>query len=330
MINKVENKNKKNNKYGKLLVLPCFIILGLSTASAQVGMMGNKPDKSAVLDLGVDNKGLLLPRLSLTSLTDKTSINGSNPATGLMVFNTNSTLTNGIGFYYWDGSIWKKLIAAGEIQGDNLGNHIAEQDLNMNSKNITAVNTITAVNANVTAKTTTQTAQITKSTDGSAPVAGYIATAADELGNIIWTPLNTEGVVTPKLMGVAKNTKANSAAFYSGNIWFDTKTYDPENAITLGTSTTAYFKYVIQKKGLHQILYNFSNYASTGTGVFYIRILKNGVVVGGSDGTANGSGSACVSVIDNFEVGDVISVDKGGNDYGWKDNLVRVSVFRFE
>ncbi|MEN2402991.1 hypothetical protein GKZ90_0024610 [Flavobacterium sp. MC2016-06] len=333
MINRVENKKNKINKYPKLFILTYFMILGLSSAFAQVGMIGNNPDKSAVLDLDNANKGLLLPRISLISLTDKSSINGGNPAISLMVFNTNSALTGGTGFYYWEGSIWKKQIAADEIQGDNLGNHTAEQNLNMSSKNIDAVNIITTVNANVTEKTTTQTAQITKGTDNSPPLPGYLATAADNDGNIIWTPVNKVGVVVPKLMGVVLNVNTNATNFYSGNIWFDTKSYDPENAITLGTSTAAYFKYVVQKKGLHQIYYNYGNQrSSVANGSWYIRILKNGVVIAASDNAAIGSaaGNACLFVVDEFNVGDVISVDKGGNHYGWWTNLTKVSIFRFE
>ncbi|MEN2402992.1 hypothetical protein GKZ90_0024615 [Flavobacterium sp. MC2016-06] len=318
------------------MLFACFTIIGLSRASAQVGMMGDDPDKSAVLDLKATDKGLLLPRITLTSLTDKTSIKGSNPATSLMVFNTNSALTGGIGFYYWDGSIWKKLIAAGEIQGDNLGNHTAVQDLNMDSKNINAVNTLNDVNANVTTKITTYTAQIMKSVDGSAPVAGYFVTAADTDGNIKWAPINAVGVVAPKLMALVVNSKANTSTFYQGNIWFDTKSYDPENAITLGTGSTAAtcFKYVVQKKGLHQIFYNYSNDRNSLTnGSWAIRIFKNGTaIIGATDAVANGTGvgSGFAFAVEDCNAGDVITVDKIGNHYGWGANLTKVSVFRFE
>ncbi len=67
---------------------------------------------------------------------------------------------------------------------DNLGNHTATQDLNMSTKNIVSANNITA-----TGKTTTQTAAITKGTDGSTPTAGMVATAADSAGNIKWTTI---------------------------------------------------------------------------------------------------------------------------------------------
>jgi len=65
--------------------------------------------------------------------------------------------------------------------GDNLGNHTATTDLAMSGKNINNAANITA-----TGKTTTNTAQITKGTNGLAPQAGYIATAADNNGNVVW------------------------------------------------------------------------------------------------------------------------------------------------
>ncbi|WP_431244160.1 hypothetical protein ACQ9BO_07225 [Flavobacterium sp. P21] len=62
-------------------------------------------------------------------------------------------------------------------KGDNLGNHIAEKDLDMNAKNINAATNITA-----TGKTTTATAQIS-----TGATAGYIATSVDAAGNVVWT-----------------------------------------------------------------------------------------------------------------------------------------------
>jgi hypothetical protein len=62
------------------------------------------------LDLGVGNKGFLLPRVELISVTDVVTV--TNPAQGLIVFNTNATITGGagIGFYYWSASKWNKIL----------------------------------------------------------------------------------------------------------------------------------------------------------------------------------------------------------------------------
>ena len=108
---------------------------------------------------------------------------------------------------------------------DNLGNHIATQNLDMSLNNILNIKTayikneaqiLDRVTSNTnyfgiyknngsfgiwnnskstnaltideaTNKTTLTSAQITKGTDGVAPQAGYLATAADASGNIVWT-----------------------------------------------------------------------------------------------------------------------------------------------
>ena len=72
---------------------------------AQVGINTSTPHSSALLDLGPGNKGLLVPRVALTSLTDVTTI--TNPAHGLIVYNTtNDPLKNLIAnsFYYFNAN----------------------------------------------------------------------------------------------------------------------------------------------------------------------------------------------------------------------------------
>lgn len=63
------------------------------------------PDPSAMLDVLSSNKGILIPRVALTGLTDVTTI--PNPANSLLVYNTGTTNLSK-GYYYWDGA-WKLL-----------------------------------------------------------------------------------------------------------------------------------------------------------------------------------------------------------------------------
>jgi trimeric autotransporter adhesin len=89
-----------------------ILLLNAFNASAQnVGIGTNAPNGSAQLDITSASKGLLIPRVSLTSLTDVTTI--PTPATGLLVFNTNAAVTGGTGFYYNSGTTaapsWLKL-----------------------------------------------------------------------------------------------------------------------------------------------------------------------------------------------------------------------------
>lgn len=72
----------------------------------QIGVFNMNPDQSAELDLVATNKGLLIPRVTLSSdLNSPTPV--SSPIEGLLVFNTGANQTQG--FYFWTGSYWSFL-----------------------------------------------------------------------------------------------------------------------------------------------------------------------------------------------------------------------------
>lgn len=102
-----------------------FIIVLLSSniqIRAQVGINNDSsnPDASAMLDVKSTDKGMLIPRMTAVQ---RTLI--SSPATGLLVYTTDDN-----SFYYYDGTNWIQLIA------DNLGNHIANQNIALNGNYI--------------------------------------------------------------------------------------------------------------------------------------------------------------------------------------------------
>lgn len=78
--------------------------------SAQTGIGTTTPDASAKLDVSATNKGFLPPRVTLTSGTDNTTI--SNPATGLLVYNTGNNAGLVAGYYYWNGTSWATIATA--------------------------------------------------------------------------------------------------------------------------------------------------------------------------------------------------------------------------
>lgn len=92
----------------RLTLLFALLAYSFNTFSQNVGInsTGVAPHASAGLDVNFTDKGVLVPRVSLTSNTDQTTI--PSPAVSLLVYNTNSSMTNGngVGFYYWDGSKW--------------------------------------------------------------------------------------------------------------------------------------------------------------------------------------------------------------------------------
>lgn len=87
------------------LIANCQFTLAQSVG---INATGAAPVASSMLDVSSANKGVLFPRVSLTSTTDVITI--PTPATSLLVFNTNAAMTGGsIGYYYWDGAKWVTL-----------------------------------------------------------------------------------------------------------------------------------------------------------------------------------------------------------------------------
>jgi|GEM_PF-1082229 len=83
-----------------------------------INTTGSAPDNSAILDIDATDRGLLVPRVSLSSISDAVTIPG--PATSLLVWNTNVAITGGAGagYYYNAGTPaspnWLKLMTIGE------------------------------------------------------------------------------------------------------------------------------------------------------------------------------------------------------------------------
>ena len=91
----------------KNLCLSLLFFLLFYVINAQVGIGTTTPDNSTILDITATDKGVLIPRVSLVDVTDITTpVN--NPTTGLLVYNTNASVTGGSGegFYYFNGTIW--------------------------------------------------------------------------------------------------------------------------------------------------------------------------------------------------------------------------------
>lgn len=96
-----------------IAIMP-LILCFCSLARAQTGINTTTPDPSSVLDIESTDKGLLIPRVFLTAVTDATTI--TSPAKSLVVFNTNTNILEmpyGEGLYYNSGTpgdpVWDKL-----------------------------------------------------------------------------------------------------------------------------------------------------------------------------------------------------------------------------
>ena len=95
-----------------LAIILCVISISVLSQNVGINSTGAAPKASAILDVDATNKGLLVPRISLLTTTDIATI--ASPATSLLVYNTNATISgvgaNGVGFYYFDGLRWIKLL----------------------------------------------------------------------------------------------------------------------------------------------------------------------------------------------------------------------------
>jgi hypothetical protein len=87
------------------LISACYLS-NAQTEGVSISSTVAPPDPSAMLDVQSINKGVLLPRVSLTSITSSLPIQPP-VATGLIVYNYNPSF--GEGFYYWNGTIWIRL-----------------------------------------------------------------------------------------------------------------------------------------------------------------------------------------------------------------------------
>jgi hypothetical protein len=85
---------------------------------AQVGIGTTTPDASAKLEVSATDKGFLQPRVALNS-TNNAENTISNPATGLMVYNTatagsgDTAVTPGV--YYNNGTTWQRVANQAEV-----------------------------------------------------------------------------------------------------------------------------------------------------------------------------------------------------------------------
>ncbi len=93
----------KTKIYLKILLAVIFLLPILTMAQGvAINDDDSDADPSAILDVKSTDKGMLIPRMTEA---ERDAINGGSPATGLMIYQTDSDP----GFYYYDGSTWTAL-----------------------------------------------------------------------------------------------------------------------------------------------------------------------------------------------------------------------------
>ncbi len=94
----------------------------LITSSGSLGISTAAPHASAAIDFGATNRGVLIPKVALTSINDITTI--TDPEEGLLIFNTQNSGTGGTQvkenlFYYFNGSFWEELVTEDNLPEEN-------------------------------------------------------------------------------------------------------------------------------------------------------------------------------------------------------------------
>ncbi len=108
-------------------IFSVLFVLGslFSSFGQNVGIGTTTPDASAALDITASDKGLLIPRVNLLSVTDAVTI--PNPAKGLVVFHNNKLTLDGEGFYINLGTAgspsWVRLTTSSDVWS-RFGNNV--------------------------------------------------------------------------------------------------------------------------------------------------------------------------------------------------------------
>lgn len=121
-----------------ILIATVILLLLVQGVKAQQGIGTNTPDKSAAVDILSNSRGLLIPRVNLTSTTVAAPI--LTPVTdALMVYNLNTAGDVKPGFYYWKkdsiipaNSKWVRLASANEEPWNLQATTIPAADNNQN------------------------------------------------------------------------------------------------------------------------------------------------------------------------------------------------------
>ena len=187
---------------------------GFVDAKAQQPLkVGSNPtniNRTAVLDVEATNKGALLPRVALTSLTDVTTI--ANPANALTVFNTatDGTAPDNVtpGYYYYSTAInkWVRLLSQGDA-------------ISTTSQNI--YNTDGTLTGNRTINVGSNSLNFLSNASGN---------------NVLW---NLGRTATEMDMGVAGSSDAGLAGTVAGDGWMSSK-----NNLFVGAQGTGSFNVV--------------------------------------------------------------------------------------
>src|SRR5690554_7295622 len=130
-------------------VLAAVLALSAQQANAQQGFGTDKPSKASVVEMTSGSKGLLIPRVALTSLDSFAPVSGEAPTDvdktdALLVYNTVTagTAPNDVtpGYYYWttDGTTgkWNRIATGADAKAEPWQIQTTANEATANTDNI--------------------------------------------------------------------------------------------------------------------------------------------------------------------------------------------------
>lgn len=304
-------------KYSMFTVFTILLSLKIySQGGVAISNSGNNPNPSAMLDVQSSNKGILIPRVPLTSTTDGVTITNGN-VVSLLVYNTNTQNDIVPGYYYWDGTVWKTMGGGNDADADPL-NEIQDLQLAGNDLTITDNGTPTTIDLSpyldntdeqnidsVSLNGTTLTVFIENGASSSVDLASIISdpdhdwyevggnTAPDNINDDIYTQGNVGiGTVTPtfKLETAGANSDAliNEVRVGKGNGDIATNTVVGRDALI--SNTTGYENVSIGDKSLRSNTTGFANVSLGESSLFSNTTGFRNVAIGGAAMQSNTTG----------------------------------------
>src|SRR5690606_33165902 len=106
---------KKQNLLKRGLLSLVFALVTFA-ATAQVGIGTSNPNSSSLLHIVAEDKGIIIPQVSLTHSTDTTTITNGN-VESLLVYNINALNDVFSGYYYWSNNRWNRIVSPSDGTG---------------------------------------------------------------------------------------------------------------------------------------------------------------------------------------------------------------------